>query len=625
MKKKKFLKAFVLPLTILALASCGAKEDSNSDKTSESVTSSVTTSDSQSTSSPYTLKITAIGSSTIKVSKTLQLRTSVTGTTQKDVTWSSLTPELASVSAKGLVTALKAGTAKIKATLNVDTNCSAVIEVTIEDASKPESVTIGGYTGEAAWVDETCQLTVAIAPEEAVATVTWATSNAAVATVSDSGLVTFISQGDVSISATSTVDSTIADEVDFKVKYGIFKSNMGSANFDISHQADATNAYVGISDEDDDNSKGYNTLYFAHIKSTKFYAEATFKGTKQTKHAWDWQGIGIGAGLSDNDARFFTFSPHYAGSANNFNKVILRERPETWGALTNRSQTWGENGLDNIDYTEENKIAMIRDGNDYYYLINDKLYYFDVTEKYDAIETIPFLVCYDMPAKFTNYSVTEDETTINAKIAALSTKSFYPAYSNVEYVDDTNFTFKDINGYSKDYKVKSIGDKAKMYKSFEIEFDVDSMVFNSGVSWHTGLTVNLSRYDSADEVETISLGISTKQDNDRAIIGRYTKWNYQSVFSNSQSHAKWYETTQCVKADASAKSHVKIVREIDGEYTYFHLYVDNVEYTFDLTGLGSASGIKVGYTGAYLLWVAGEYATCHVSNFVYKSDITITK
>lgn len=619
MKQKNLWKVCLLSLTLTGLSSCGSKANSS---ISES-TSNLSVGSSEIQQSPYTLKILAIGSSTIKVSKTVQLRTSVTGTTMKDVTWVSLTPEIASVNEKGLVTGLQSGTARIQATLNIDENCFAVFEVTIEEAVQPESIMISGYSGETAWVGETCSLSASVEPTDAVSTVIWSSDNTAVATVDEDGIVTFLAEGIVSISATSIGNSKLVDEVGFSVKYGTFKSNTGSSNFDISHQADVVDPYVEIPDDNDDYSAGYNTLYFAHIQSTKFYVEATFQGSKQTQNAWDWQGIGLGTGLSDNDSRFFTFSPHYAGSANNFNKVILRERPESWGALTNRSQIWGENGLDYIDYTEKNKIAMIRNDNEYYYLINDKLYYYDLTEKYDEIPTIPFLVCYDMPARFTDYTAIDNENIVDAHIAEISQKSFYAAYSNVDYVDDSNFTFKDLNGYSKDYKIKSIGDKTKMYKSFQIEFDVDSMVFNSTKSSHTGLTINLSRYDAADEVETISLGISTNQNNDRAIIGRYTKWDYTTLFENSNGYRSWYETTKCVKSNAQTTSHVKIVREVDGDFTYFHLYVDNVEYVFDLCSEGTSSEIKVPYTGAYLLWVACEYATCHISNFVYYSDIAI--
>ena len=121
MKQKQLLKVFALSLTLTGLASCGTKTNPSSSPDGSSL---ISVGSSSIAESPYTLKITAIGSSTIKVSKTLQLRTSVTGTTQKDVTWTSLTPDLASVNAKGLVTALAAGTARIRATLNIDENCS---------------------------------------------------------------------------------------------------------------------------------------------------------------------------------------------------------------------------------------------------------------------------------------------------------------------------------------------------------------------------------------------------------------------------------------------------------------------------------------------------------------------
>ena len=72
--------------------------------------------------SQYKVVVNAIGSTTINASKTLQLRANVTGTTEKDVTWSSSDETVASVSEKGVVTGIKAGTVKIRATLNIDSN-----------------------------------------------------------------------------------------------------------------------------------------------------------------------------------------------------------------------------------------------------------------------------------------------------------------------------------------------------------------------------------------------------------------------------------------------------------------------------------------------------------------------
>lgn len=602
-------------------ASASASVASNSVVASTSVADSTSTAQS---TSPYVLKITPVGSTEIKVSKTVQLRTSVVGTTQKDVTWSSLNADIAVVNEKGLVTGLKAGKASIKATLNLDPNCFATIEITVDEATKPTTLTISGYTNNQAWVGETAALTVTVAPEDAVATVTWASDNLSVATVAEDGTVSFLAEGNVSISAVSAVDTTIFDSVDYSVKYGVFSSKMGSTKFDISHQADATNPYIAVSDATDDDSKGFNSCYFAHVKGQVFYAEATFKGSKQTANAWDWQGIGIGSGLTDSDARFFTFSPHYAGSANSYNKTILRDRPETWGALTNRSQIWGENGLNDINYQTENTIAMLRNGNAYYYLLNGKVFYYDSTTKYDGIDTIPFLVTYDMPATFTKFKTETDATKIATLLGtSVYTNSFYAAYSNVTYTSDNDFSFNDLNGASKDYKVKSIGDKALVYKNVSVEFDIDSLVYNLQKTSHTCFALNFSRYDNADVCETISLGISTNQSKNQDVIGKYTRWAYnEGSFENSSVIKDWDETTTTVKADKTAKSHVKITRMVTGtNESYFHLTVDGTEYAFDLGMAGAVTGAKTFYTGSYLLWVSCDYATAHVSNFVFTSDV----
>ena len=106
--------------------------------------------------SQYVMKITAIGSTTIQVDKTVTLRTQVTGTNQKDVTWSSLNPEIATVSEKGVVTGVAAGEATIKATLNIDDKCTATVKITVEPAVAPDSVTVTGAPEDGTgWVGET--------------------------------------------------------------------------------------------------------------------------------------------------------------------------------------------------------------------------------------------------------------------------------------------------------------------------------------------------------------------------------------------------------------------------------------------------------------------------------------
>lgn len=609
MKRKIFSLglAFLLAFTTL-LTACNGSTSS----------SSVSSEETSSISTPYTIKITAIGKTPIAVSKTVQLRTTVTGTTEKDVTWSSSDETIATVDQNGLVTGVGAGEVKIIATLNIDENCKTEFNLTVEEAAKPTSLVIGGFASTIAWVNEDVNLTVSIEPSDAAETVNWASSNNEVASV-ENGVVTFLKEGTVTIIATSTVDETIFDAVDFTVKHGTFLTNKGNGKWDLANQANAPEAHISISADD---SAGYNPVYFNHFVGQRFYIEATFQSLGNTHNAWDWQGFGVGTGLNDNDARYFEFSPHHAGQANHHNKTILRERPDSWGPITTRSQVWGENNLNSIVPTDPNKIALLRYDNFYYYLINDQVYWFDNTNKYENIDTYPFLFTFDVPVKVTNYKLITDENVLDGYLdSAEYQKSFFAANpNNVNYVDDTNFTLSSTTTLSKDHKVRSLGDKAKLVGNFEIEFEIENLVLNTDRSHHRGITINLTRYDAADDVDTISIGTSVNQDGKgNALIGRFTKWYYPVSMENPNSIRDWFETSEIVKSDPLAKSTVKITRTIENDIAYFKLFVDGVEYTFDLGAKGEANGAYSTYTGAYLIWVAGEYASCKVSNFVFRS------
>ena len=69
---------------------------------------------------------------------------------------------------------------------------------------------------------------------------------------------------------------------------------------------------------------------------------------------------------------------------------------------------------------------------------------------------------------------------------------------------------------------------------------------------------------------------------------------------------------------------IKIVREIneEEEYAYFKLFIDGVEYPFDMNSQNKEGiNARTRYMGAYVLWIGTEYATAHVSNFVLRSNI----
>src|SRR5437667_177682 len=125
------------------------------------------------------------------------------------VTWATSNAAAATVSASGLVTGVAAGSATITATSEGQSGTSAITVTNVPVASVTVSPTAAGVT-----VGATTQLTAT--PKDANGTalsgrvVTWATSNAAAATVSASGLVTGVAAGSATITATSEGQSGTA-------------------------------------------------------------------------------------------------------------------------------------------------------------------------------------------------------------------------------------------------------------------------------------------------------------------------------------------------------------------------------------------------------------------------------
>ncbi len=139
----------------------------------------------------------------LRVKKTLQLTETVTpeNADNQNVTWSSSDETIASVDEDGLVTAKDAGT--------------AIITVTTEDGDKTAQCTITvlktAVTGVSLnqstthmYVRETLQLKETVAPENADnKDVTWSSSNEAVASVNENGLVTAKNAGTATITVTT--------------------------------------------------------------------------------------------------------------------------------------------------------------------------------------------------------------------------------------------------------------------------------------------------------------------------------------------------------------------------------------------------------------------------------------
>ena len=135
----------------------------------------------------------------LSIGSTVQLTATVSpsNATDKSVTWNSSNTAVATVSSAGLVTAKAAGSA----TITVKTNNggkTATCLITIPPV-EPTGVTVSP-TAKSLTVDATVQLTETVSPSNATdKSVTWSSSDTAVATVSITGLVTAKAAGNATI------------------------------------------------------------------------------------------------------------------------------------------------------------------------------------------------------------------------------------------------------------------------------------------------------------------------------------------------------------------------------------------------------------------------------------------
>lgn len=166
--------------------------------------------------------------------------------TNKNVTWSSNNPEVATVT-NGEVTAVGEGEATITASTN--NGKTAICTVTVTNAPVPvESIALDQGTLSLCWdwTNRTAQLTATVLPANATdKAVTWQSSNTAVATVDQNGLVKAVGPGTAIITATAG-GKTATCVVTVTTYFVPTQPGAGSSSYNVS-VASATNGMVAVS------------------------------------------------------------------------------------------------------------------------------------------------------------------------------------------------------------------------------------------------------------------------------------------------------------------------------------------------------------------------------------------
>ncbi len=160
---------------------------------------------------------------TLTEGETMQLTATVTpaNATNTDLVWYSSDESVATVSASGLVTAVASGTAVISAKANDGSGVESLCSITVEPKVYLVATITLSNTEATLLEGETLQLSATVSPDNATnPSLTWTSSNAEVATVDESGVVTAVAAGEAVI----TVKANDGSEVQATCQITVEKS-----------------------------------------------------------------------------------------------------------------------------------------------------------------------------------------------------------------------------------------------------------------------------------------------------------------------------------------------------------------------------------------------------------------
>ncbi len=150
---------------------------------------------------------------------------------KQEVTYDAYPSGIVTVSANGLITAAQSGTTVITATASTGNNVRA--RLTVNVVVLPTSVTIAPPAKTTLDINETLQLTAVVSPGNATdKSVTWTSSNTAVATVDAAGLVKAVASGSANIIVTTnSAKKTASITITVRQPYTLyFNANGGTCS-----------------------------------------------------------------------------------------------------------------------------------------------------------------------------------------------------------------------------------------------------------------------------------------------------------------------------------------------------------------------------------------------------------
>ena len=135
----------------------------------------------------------------------------------KDVTWASNDPLIATVNSNGVVLGVARGSAIITATSVKDPSVYKNVTISVDNEPPAISSITAILGGPNVTITKTVQLSVNVSPSTALKEVNWSSSDEQVATISETGVVTGVSLGQTTITASAKSNDTIRRSITITV------------------------------------------------------------------------------------------------------------------------------------------------------------------------------------------------------------------------------------------------------------------------------------------------------------------------------------------------------------------------------------------------------------------------
>ncbi|MDL2317509.1 Ig-like domain-containing protein [Eubacteriales bacterium OttesenSCG-928-A19] len=153
---------------------------------------------------PTGIALDRYGTVDLDIKETLSLKaTLIPNTAQSELSWTSSTPSVATVSSAGVVTPVKAGTTVITVTA-LATGVTASVTINVVEKTDPVTRVTLSHSGTVdLGVGSTLLLSATLTPSTSVSALTWSSAAPSVAMVNDQGVVTALREGYAAITVTA--------------------------------------------------------------------------------------------------------------------------------------------------------------------------------------------------------------------------------------------------------------------------------------------------------------------------------------------------------------------------------------------------------------------------------------